>query len=73
MQMFYHNIEEKDTIIWSYGAIMCYKRGMICKNCDNEYWCDKIKTMYRMDKPPMKYAVINLVRKYGIPKDIEDE
>ena len=45
---------------WTPTAYECYKRGCVCKGCPiqeiMECRCD------------MKRAVIELVRKYGIPK-----
>jgi hypothetical protein len=48
---------------WTQSAIECYNRGCVCKGC-----------IYKeiMDTPcRMKSAVIELVRKFGIPPEAE--
>lgn len=46
---------------WTEGAINCYKRGFVCKNCP-------VKNLITSQKCQMKYAVIELVKKFGMPQ-----
>ena len=46
---------------WTEGAINCYKRGCVCKNCP-------VKNLITSQKCQMKSAVIRLVKKFGIPQ-----
>ena len=46
---------------WTEGAINCYKRGCVCKNCP-------VKNLITSQKCQMKSAVIELVKKFGIPQ-----
>lgn len=46
---------------WTEGAINCYKRGCVCKNCP-------IQEFIKSQKCQMKSAVIELVKKFGIPQ-----
>ena len=45
---------------WTEGAINCYKRGCVCKNCP-------VKNLITSQKCQMKSAVIELVKKFGMP------
>ena len=47
---------------WTYTAIRCYKIGCMCSRCDAVP--DDIKAKCRM-----KFSVIKLVEKLGIPKE----
>lgn len=59
-----------DTLMpssWSSGAIECYARSCICKpDCSNYSHCQKYITIAKT--PPMKIAVIECVKRFGIPK-----
>ena len=48
---------------WSEGAIECYKRNCVCFNCPTH---DLIG-----DQCKMKYAVLQLVKNYGLPDEIK--
>lgn len=45
---------------WTEDAVNCYKRGCICKDCP-------ILDLITSQKCQMKYAVIELVKKFGTP------
>lgn len=52
---------------WTIGAIQCYKRNCRCKGCFiHDTYRD---TLYYMCA--MKYCVRLLIKKYGVPDDIE--
>lgn len=50
---------------WSESAVMCYKRGCVCKGCFYDDFFKKSK-----QKCLMKSAVIELVRTVGLPPEI---
>ena len=53
--------------LWTDTAIMCYRRGCKCKGCFYEnFFSDK------KQKCQMKAAVLELVRKIGLPPEKED-
>jgi len=53
---------------WTDTAIMCHKRGCKCKGCFYEnFFSDKNQ------KCQMKAAVLELVRKIGLPPEKEDK
>lgn len=54
---------------WNETAKDCYMRGCICKGCPiyELYFKNSIK------KCQMKGAVVELVRKFGIPEDLTRE
>ena len=45
---------------WTYGAVECYKIGCMCSRCNEVP--DDVKKHCKM-----KFAVIELVKKYGRP------
>jgi hypothetical protein len=54
--------------LWTNAAIDCYKRGCVCSGCYFEnFFTDEHQ------KCQMKFAVIELVKKFGRPKEAEDE
>lgn len=52
---------------WSYSAIECYRCGCTCSKCHLPKFRD-MKT-----KCQMKQYVLELVKKFGVPKDCESE
>ena len=46
---------------WTPSAVECYQRGCICSNCP-------IQEFIKSQKCQMKSAVIELVKKFGIPQ-----
>lgn len=49
---------------WTPAAIDCYLRGCRCKGCFYEDYFTKSKCQ-------MKYTVLDLVKKLGVPKENE--
>lgn len=47
---------------WTEGSVYCYKRGCVCKGC-------YMNNMLESSRCQMKTAVIELVRKFGAPKE----
>jgi len=69
---YYKQKEKPKEIIknpdWSNTAIMCYERNCICSDCFfDKFFSDKEQ------KCQMKFAVIELVKKFGIPKEVEED
>lgn len=52
---------------WTTSAIMCWKRGCICKGCIYEKFFISIKECR------MKSSVIKLVKKFGPPPDLKEK
>jgi len=52
---------------WTPSAIMCYERHCVCKGC---YYEEFFKSSVKCQ---MKAAVIELVRKVGVPKKETEE
>lgn len=52
---------------WTPSAIMCWKRGCICKGCIYEKFFISIKECR------MKSSVIKLVKNFGPPPNLEEK
>jgi hypothetical protein len=52
---------------WTLAAAECYFNRMTCEFCKNNQICEKAAQYFYDKKPPMKKAVLELVRKLGKP------
>lgn len=65
-----YNVSCSETMSkkWTPTAIDCYKLGCVCSKCN----LNKIYFKHSIFKCQMKYTVIELVRKLGIPEEEEE-
>lgn len=66
-----YNVSCSETVSknWTPSAIDCYKLGCICSKCN----LNKLYFLDSIYKCKMKETVIELVRKLGIPEEVENE
>lgn len=57
---------DTDPIKWTFTAIQCYKRGCNCKGC---YISETYSSL--SSHCSMKYCVRKLIRKYGLPDNVQ--
>ena len=64
-----YNVSCSETVSknWTPTAIDCYRLGCLCSNCN----INKIYFAKSSFKCRMKYTVIELVRKLGVPTEDE--
>lgn len=54
--------------LWTRAAIDCFKRGCICSGCFYDTFFTDKKQICQMKK-----AVLQLVKRYGKPKDVKEK
>jgi hypothetical protein len=53
---------------WTKTAVDCYLQN-VCTGCNLEEFCKTACKNNPYNMPPMKYGVLMLVKRYGIPED----
>lgn len=57
---------------WTKTSLECYERQCVCNGCILEEMCNNnIPKIY--GKPPIKWKVIELIKKYGAPYETQTE